>query len=60
MTTLFHDLDYSDALSISLKNENASSYGGILSNLNDEKSLNDLSTHEEKKVIKKRKMSSKR
>jgi hypothetical protein len=55
MTTLFHDLDYSDALSISLKNENASSYGGILSNLNDEKSLNDLSTHEEKKSHKKKK-----
>ena len=55
MTTLFHDLDYSDGLSISLKNENASSYGGILSNLNDDKSLNDLSTHEDKKSHKKKK-----
>lgn len=55
MKTLFHDADYSDVLSISLKNENASSYGGILSNLNDDKSQNDLSTHEDKKSHKKKK-----
>ena len=55
MSTLIQDFDYSDDLSISLKNENASSYGGILSTLNDEKSQNDLSTQEDKKSRRKKK-----
>ena len=47
--------DNSDGLSISLKTENASSYGGILSTLNDDKSQNDCSVNNDKKKAKKKK-----
>ena len=56
MSSLNNLGDCSDALSISLRNDNISSYGGILSNLNDEDSEPECSTtNDDTKKSKKKK-----